>query len=256
MSPTVRAGELEVAYRDAGSGDPVVLIHGNWATASWWEPVLERVPSGIRAIAYDLRGRGATRGPDTGYDVPSLAADLFAFADALGLDRFAVVGHSLGSAVAMEAALEREARLRALAVVSPAWIDGMPAAYAAAPERQRQLKEDAAFRDAALRAICPAAPDDDRWARLVREGGEQRIEAALALIPALLSWRPGDRVGAIRIPRVVITGALDTFTGGPNAVRVAAALGCDLLTIPGVGHGPMLEAPDEFARLLWGFLGR
>ena len=247
---SVRANGLDVNYIEAGRGQPVILVHGNWATSSWWEPVLERLPEGVRAVAPDLRGRGLTTGGTDDHRILTYAADLGAFADALGIERFALVGHSLGSAVALEFALERPDRLTFLAVVSPAWIDGMPESYAV-PERQRQLKEDPAFLEMALRAIVPGAPNDDRWRRLVREGGAQSIEAALGLIPALREWRPGDRLGSIAVPRVVISGALDAFTGGPNAVRVAQALGCELVTMDGVGHGPMLEAPDRFADILW-----
>lgn len=247
--PHVKANDLDTFYLEQGSGVPVVLVHGNWATSSWWEPVLARLPQGRRALAPDLRGRGQTRGPDSDYSIASLAADLLGFADALGLDRFDLVGHSLGSCVAMELALGHEERLRSLVVVSPGWIDGMPASYAV-PEHQRRLKDDPAYLEMALHAIVPVA-QDDYWKRLVREGGEQRLDAALALIPALTDWRPGDAVGAIRVPRVVIAGALDLFTGGPNATRVAQALGCELITMPGVSHGPMIEAPDTFAEILW-----
>lgn len=253
--PTVRAGDLDVHYLEAGDGAPVVLLHGNWATSSWWEPVLERVPPGIRALAPDMRGRGRTGGPDSDYRIPSLATDLLAFADALRLDRFHLVGHSLGSAVAMELALRSPERLRSLAAISPAWIDGMPEQYAV-PERQRMLKEDIGFLAQALRAIVPGAPDDERWQQLIREGSAQRLEAAVASVPALLEWRPGDRLREIAVPRAVIAGALDAFTGGPNAERVAAALGCELVTMEGVGHGPMLEAPERFAEILWRWIDR
>ncbi|MDP9265148.1 MAG: alpha/beta hydrolase [Chloroflexota bacterium] len=252
--PFAHVGDSEVHYRDAGDGIPVVFVHGNWATSSWWEPTLALLPPGLRGIAYDVRGRGQTSAPDGDYAIPSLAADLFDFADDVGLERFHVVGHSLGSAIAMEAALARPARLLTLVVVSPAWIDGMPASYAV-PERQLQLKEDAGFLAAALRAICPAAPDDAFWRRLVQEGQAQRLEAALAVIPALRSWAPGDRVAEIRVPRAVISGALDAFTGGPNAERVATALGAELITLSGIGHGPMVEAPDAFMRALLASLG-
>lgn len=247
--PRVTAGDLDTFYLDKGSGAPVVLIHGNWASSTWWEPVLARLPAGRRALAPDLRGRGRTRGPDSDYGIPSLARDVIAFADALGVERFDLVGHSLGSCVAMEIGLTRPERLRSLVVVSPGWIDGMPGAYAV-PERQKQLKDDPAFLAMALRAIVPGQ-DDELWRRLLHDAGEQRLEAALALLPALTDWKPGDAVGRIGVPRVVISGAQDVFTGGPNAVRVAQALGCELITMEKVAHGPMIEAPDEFARILW-----
>lgn len=248
--PAVRAGDLDVSYREAGRGAALVLLHGNWATSSWWEPTLARLPTGRRGIAPDMRGRGGTRGPDNEFSIPSLAEDLHAFADAIGLERFDVVGHSLGSCVAMQFALAHGERLRSLTVVSPGWIDGMPGAYAV-PDRQKQLKDDPSFFGLALRAIIPGAPDDEFWQRLLREGRAQTLAAALALLPALTDWAPGDALGRISVPRTVISGELDLFTGGPNATRVASALGCELVTMPKVGHGPMIEAPDEFARILW-----
>jgi pimeloyl-ACP methyl ester carboxylesterase len=248
--PVVRAGDLDVSYRETGRGTPLVLVHGNWATNSWWEPTLARLPAGRRGIAPDMRGRGGTRGPDNEYSIPSLAEDLRAFADAIGLERFDLVGHSLGSCVAMQFALAHGERLRSLTVVSPGWIDGMPGAYAI-PERQRQLRDDPAFFGLALRAIIPGAPDDEFWQRLLRDGREQTLAAALALLPALTEWAPGDAVGRISVPRTVISGELDLFTGGPNATRVANALGCELVTMPKVGHGPMIEAPDAFAATLF-----
>ena len=249
--PVVRAGDLDVTYREAGGGSPLVLVHGNWATNSWWEPTLARLPTGRRGVAPDMRGRGGTRGPDNEYSISSLAEDLRTFADALALERFDLVGHSLGSCVAMQFALAHGERLRSLTVVSPGWIDGMPGAYAI-PERQKQLKDDPDFFALAMRAIVPVTPNEELWTRLLREGREQRLAAALALLPALTEWAPGDGIGRITVsPRVVISGELDLFTGGPNAIRVANALGCELVTMPKVGHGPMIEAPDKFAEILF-----
>jgi pimeloyl-ACP methyl ester carboxylesterase len=229
-------------------------VHGNWASSTWWEPVLERLPAGRHAYAPDLRGRGRTQGPPSDLSIPSLASDVLAFADALALDRFDLVGHSLGSCVAMELALRHPERLRSLVVVSPGWIDGMPGAYAV-PERQKQLKDDPAFLATALRAIVPGR-DDERWRRILDDAAKQTLEAAYAVLPALAQWKPGDVLGRVTVPRVVISGTNDLFTGGPNATRVAQALGCELVTMPGVAHGPMIEAPDEFAKILFDFLAR
>ncbi len=126
---------------------------------------------------------------------------------------------------------------------------GLPASGKTTLAKQLE-RQHRARRLSPERAIVPGAPEDETWERLVREGHAQRIAAALALIPALLSWVPGDALGRVAVPRAVISGGLDTFTGGANAERVAAALRCELVVMPRVGHGPMLEAPERFTELL------
>lgn len=247
--PFADADNLRVHYIERGAGEPVVLIHGNWATSSWWEPVLERLSSGYRGIAYDLRGRGKTEGPDNDYTMPEMAADLRAFLDALGLDRVHLAGHSLGSAVAMQFLLENPQRVKSFTAVAPAWVDGMPEAYNV-PAGQQAIKADRALFANALKALAPGVADDEYWQRLVAEGHEQRLEAALRNLPALVAWKPGDQLRAADVPSLVVDGDRDPLTGGANAKRAAEALGARHVTLQGIGHSPNIEAPDEFVRLL------
>jgi pimeloyl-ACP methyl ester carboxylesterase len=251
----IQAGDLVVSWIERGEGEPVVLIHGNWSTSSWWEPTLERTPAGLRTIAYDLRGRGETRGPDSDYRIPSLAADLRAFADALELDRFHVVGHSLGSAVALEFALQWPERLRSLTAVAPAWIDGMPRRFHS-PEQQRMLAESRDFLDKALGMLAPARQPGPFWDRLVDEGSRQRLEAALRNLDALIEWAPGDGLRRIQVPCAVFSGEKDILLGPELPRRVAEVLGARHETLGGVGHCMILENADLFTRALWGWLPR
>jgi pimeloyl-ACP methyl ester carboxylesterase len=255
--PTLRAGDLEVHFLEAGdrTGTPVVFVHGNWATSSWWEPLLARLPAGYRGLAYDVRGRGGTTGPDSSYAIDELGRDLTAFATAAGADRFHLVGHSLGGAIAMQAALDVPDRVRSLVAIAPAWVDGAPPIYNQ-PDRQLQLQNDAAFFASALKPLAPTVPDDDYWKRLVREGHAQRTAATLRNLDALEAWRPGDRLGAVHAPKLVIAGALDPLTGGPTAVRAAQALDARLVTLEGVGHSPNIEVPDRVMALLTEVWGR
>jgi pimeloyl-ACP methyl ester carboxylesterase len=240
--PFISSGALQVYYLEHGSGTPVVFVHGNWATSSWWEPLLAQLPEGWRGLAYDLRGRGRTLGPDSDYTIPSLAADLGTFAEALGLGPMHLVGHSLGSAVVMQFALEQPARVRSLAVIAPAWVDGMPA-EALRPEWQQMLKADPALFAQALKAIAPTVPEDAFWRRLVAEGHQQRLSAALGAIHALANWKPGDRLRSIPCPKLVIGGARDILIPPPVVARAAEALGVPSVLLADVGHAPNIEAP-------------
>jgi pimeloyl-ACP methyl ester carboxylesterase len=251
--PFVKAGGLNVHYIEQGEGEPVLLVHGNWVTNSTWLPVLDKLPAGLRGIAPDVRGRGKTEGPDSGYTVPELAQDLRAFADALALDRFHLVAHSLGSAIAMQFALESPERVITLTVLSPAWVDGMPEAYNA-PAAQQALKDNKGVYEQALKMMMPSLPEGDLWQRIVGEGHEQRIEATLENLPALLNWKPGDTLRRIGVPALVVSGELDPLTGGDNAHRAAEALGAEESVMPGVGHSPNVEAPDRFVELLVGHI--
>jgi pimeloyl-ACP methyl ester carboxylesterase len=253
--PQIQAGDLNAHYIERGEGTPVLFVHGNWSTSSWWELTLEKLPAGLRGIAYDMRGRGQTEGPDNNYTMPELAADLRALSDALGLDKFHLVGHSLGSAVAMQFTLESPERVLTLTCVSPAWVDGMPEAYNV-PAGQLAIKADAALFAQVLKAQAPTLPDGELWQRLVAESHEQRTEAALRNLPALVEWKPGDNLRETGVPALVISGELDLFTGGANADRAAAALGATHIVMPSVGHSPIVEAPDEFVALLAEHLGQ
>jgi pimeloyl-ACP methyl ester carboxylesterase len=252
--PTVNAGDLRINYIEGGdpNGEPIVFVHGNWATCSWWEPVLALLPPGYRGIAYDLRGRGLTQAPDNDYTMAEHAADLQALADGLGLGSLHLVGHSLGSAVAMEYALEHPGSVHTLVAVAPAWVDGMPEAYNV-PAGQQMIKADKAMFAGALKALAPAAPDDAFWQRLVDEGHNQRLEAALKNLPALVDWHPGDELGRLAesgVRTLVVSGALDPLTGGANAERAAQALRARHVLMQGIGHSPIIEAPEEFVRIL------
>jgi len=247
--PFVTAGDLNVHYIEHGAGEPVLLLHGNWATCSWWEPTLNLLPSGYHGIAPDMRGRGKTEGPDHDYSLTALAQDTLMFADALGMDRFHLAGHSLGAGVALQLALDHGDRVRSLIAVAPPWVDGMPA-EANSPERQQMLKANFDLFAMALKALAPTAPDDAFWHRLVAEGHEQRIEAALGAISALATWAPGDTLRSIACPKLVIAGENDILVTQPVAARAAEALGAQLMVIPGVGHSPNIEAPAVFVNLL------
>lgn len=125
--PFVQTLQADIHYEWAGSGDTVlVLLHGNLASWRWWQPVLDRLPTGHRAYAPDLRGFGETRRHQGGYSIQALVEDLHGFTAKLGLSAFHLVGHSLGGVAALQFALSHQEDVRSLTLVAPAPAEGLP----------------------------------------------------------------------------------------------------------------------------------
>jgi pimeloyl-ACP methyl ester carboxylesterase len=91
---------VRLHYLSAGSGDPVILLHGYAETSHMWRPLIEKLASRHRVIAPDLRGFGESSMPERGYDKKTMAQDVHALASSVGIGRAAVVGHDIGLMVA------------------------------------------------------------------------------------------------------------------------------------------------------------
>ena len=91
---------VRLHYRIAGSGPPVVLLHGYTQTGHMWHPIVPSLSAQRTVIIPDLRGAGQSAKPESGYDKKTLAVDVHALTAALGFDRVAVVGHDIGLMVA------------------------------------------------------------------------------------------------------------------------------------------------------------
>lgn len=123
-------GGVRIHYEAYGAGDPVVLVHGLGASGAAWRRLAPYLAeAGYRVLALDLKGCGLSARPPGDYSRGALAALVFGFMDNLGVRRArAVVGHSMGGAIALEMAVSRPERLDLVAVVdgqgviSPPWL--------------------------------------------------------------------------------------------------------------------------------------
>jgi pimeloyl-ACP methyl ester carboxylesterase len=118
----VRTANHEIAYLTAGSGEPVVCIHGLGGTkASFMPTVSALAPEGFRVISIDLPGFGDSHTPRSGrYDAPWFSGAVVEVLDELGIERAHLVGNSMGGRVAIEAALLHPDRVNKLVLLSPA----------------------------------------------------------------------------------------------------------------------------------------
>jgi pimeloyl-ACP methyl ester carboxylesterase len=130
---TADAGRLRVHYAEAGSGPPLMLLHG-WPQHFWcWRRVVPLLAADFRLICPDLRGFGWTDAPGRGYDNETFAADTVALLDALDIERAGVVGHDWGGFTGFVISLRHPDRVDGLLALSTPvpWVRLTPSVAAA-----------------------------------------------------------------------------------------------------------------------------
>jgi pimeloyl-ACP methyl ester carboxylesterase len=263
----VRTARIEVHLAEAGSGEPLVLLHGwpqHWYA---WRHVIPALAANYRVICPDLRGLGWSEAPASGYWKEDLASDLVALLNAIDLGPVRVMGHDWGTFVAYLTALrepERITRLVALNDIHP-WIRIHPrdalngwrlwyqALLALPLLGSRTLQQRPEFVRGLFRhwSAIDAWSDEELMAFVepLRQPSRARASAryyrtfVLAELPALLAGR--YRRQRLRTPTLQIFGAADGVIrpyqlGGyeDHADRM------ELQLVPGIGHFIADEAPE------------
>ena len=117
---TVMAGGLPVSILEAGSGDPVLLLHGLGATKVSFLPTMLALAKDHRVIAPDLLGHGDTAKPLVRYDAPTYARFVMSLMDALNIERADLIGNSMGGRISLELAMTTPDRVRSVSLLCPA----------------------------------------------------------------------------------------------------------------------------------------
>ena len=121
-TPERVSGEVELAIWRAGSGDePLICIHGITAQHRAFNSLAQHLGEDYELVGVDLRGRGDSEKPESGYGLEAHASDVARVLDHLGLESAVLVGHSMGGFVGLQAALSYPGRVRALVLLDGGW---------------------------------------------------------------------------------------------------------------------------------------
>jgi 3-oxoadipate enol-lactonase len=260
-----------IAYDDSGGfGIPLVLLHGFPLDRTIWDEQLAAL-AGTRVIRIDLRGCGESEPSDGPALMEALAGDVAGVLDALHLERATVVGHSIGGYVALAFFRMYEERVAGFGLVAShtAADASRQAAKPDAPASQRELaaaRDGVADRlerdgtmDAAVESYLPRyfapqvyreKPELVERARALMQ--RQNPRGCAQLVRGMKERVAGDDLLAdIRVPSLILAGADDVYIT-PETLRATASAIADarFVVLGGVGHAPMLEAPDATADAL------
>ena len=268
-SQFIQIDGLRVHYRDQGSGPPLVLIHGTFASLHTWDGWVEELEGDYRLLRLDLPGHGLTGPrPDDDYTRQADVELIADWLDALGVERASLAGNSLGGAIAWRFALTYPDRVDKLILIDSG---GLSAGESRDSPLIFQLLEIPLLRRAAavftprvffertLRQVY--AQDDrindeliDRYYLLLRRRGN-RI-ALLERLQAPASQPPGN-LSEVDHPTLIIWGDQDQWIPLEVAYRFDDRLpNAELIIIENAGHVPMEERPQETAEIAAEFLER
>jgi pimeloyl-ACP methyl ester carboxylesterase len=246
-------------YRRSGAGEPVVLIHGVGADLEMWEPVAARLAPDHDVLRYDMQGHAGSAKPAGPYRLDDYVDQLRRLADSLELRRFTLAGFSMGALVAQAFALAAPARVERLVLLNTVF-DRTPQERAAVEARVREVLNGghAAGIAAALeRWFTPAfragRPEVIEAVRRRMETNDLPAYAAAYGLFAVADRPLAARVGDIRMPTTVVTGAEDRRSTPAMAAALTARLPQGrCLIIAGQRHMTPLEVPELVADVIAG----
>lgn len=247
----VTVNGMEIAYVRKGTGTHLILIHGYPLDHSIWEQVIPLLDESFDVIAPDLRGFGESRSTDQEYGMDAYAGDLAGLMDALDIQQAVLAGHSMGGYVALAFARIYPARIRGLALVSSQGPADPPdrkaGRYKTAEEVSRSgvggVAEGMALKLSADPVLQAFSKD------LINKQSSLGVIGALNAMAGRADSM--DLLKSFQLPLVLVHGEADALISIERASEIeSAVLQARLFKLPGVGHLPMLEAPEKTVEAL------
>jgi pimeloyl-ACP methyl ester carboxylesterase len=246
---TVKGEAGNIYFDDGGTGGvPVVFVHSFGGSTQHWAPQLEHLRRNRRAVALDIRGHGQSAAPASNdYNPGSIANDIAAVVDSLRLERFVIVGHSMGGSAAIAYAGKYPDKIAGLVVTGT---PGKTPAEQAKPiiASLESDKYNKVMDDYMNQLLANAKPETDK---LEREGMNKiPKEASLSIIKATFKYDPLPALNSYTGPKLIISRSGEEQ---PNSLHKAFPK-IPYKTIEGTSHWMQLDKPNEFNKMLDEFL--
>ncbi|OGO30432.1 MAG: hypothetical protein A2Z29_05200 [Chloroflexi bacterium RBG_16_56_11] len=253
---TITIDGLDINYYRAGHGEPLVVIHGGGGDArTWWKNIRELADK-YTVYAPDLPGYGGSEPLDGRYYIPELSDFIGKFTASLGLEKFYLIGHSLGGGIALNYALESPQKIKKLVLVSSLCLGREIAFWVRLFSLPALVKSVGMMFVGILkglnwlaRHLNPAAYIMPLSPASVAVGGNITTFRQQTLVL-------DDRLPEINMPTLLVWGSRDPIVPVKQAYRAAAAIpDCRVKVFEKRGHNVHRDELQAFSRLITGFLG-
>ncbi len=256
--PHLRIDDFDLHYHEAGTGTPLVLLHGLGGSWEDWEYQIPHFAAHYQVLAPDLRGFGDSGSGQRRISIARFAADIGALLDAKGIARCLLAGHSMGGAVALQFALTHPGRVERLVIANsvPSFKPQSARHYIEFLYRLAVMGLLGPARLAEIGALrmFPGAEHEAQRLKLVSRGARNSRSVYLGSLAALGRWSVIERLHDLTMPVLVAASQHDYF-GHDETVRFAHALPRGRLHLfKGAHHGLPMEQPAAFNAVLQRFL--
>ena len=243
--------------RQAGAGNPLVLVHGYLGGPRMWDAQFDAFGAEFRCIAPSLAGFGDSHDLEAPDTIEGHAAQVLETLSGLGVDRFALLGHSMGGMIVQQMAAMAPERIERLVLYGTGPVGLLPDRFESIETSRQRLRtnglEGTAARIAATWfADGEAAPG---YVLCVEEGRKATLQAALASLDAWESWDGTAALSRFPMPVLIVWGDGDRSYGWSQPEALWRGIpGARLAVVPGCAHNVHMEKSEIFNAIVADFL--
>jgi pimeloyl-ACP methyl ester carboxylesterase len=259
---SVPVGDISIAYKVLGQGDPIVLIMGYGSTMDMWDPLfLDNLSAKFRVIIFDNRGMGKTTAAPGNFSIAQFANDTAGLMAALGIEKAHIMGWSMGSFVAQELAIRNPEKVDRI-ILYASDCGGKETVMPSQQVLKDLANTSGSQEERGTRLFNLLFPKDwlskqpafYKWFPLPKETSlPENIERQAQ---AIATWSGSfDRLSSIRSPTLLVTGTEDVIAPPENSFILAQRINVSwLVQFEGAGHGLMYQYPDKLAKIVEDFI--
>ena len=265
--PTLTANDIQIYYEIHGSGQPLVLISGLGYGLWQWHRMVPGLSEHFQVIVYDNRGAGQTDKPAGPYSASMMAADLAGLLDGLGVEKTAVLGHSMGGFIAQQLVLDRPDLVSHLILASTNF--GGPNHIPVSPEALAIMMDTTSdpltrLKNGVTIAAAPGFPENQTdifqsiiayrlTAPVPTEAYQAQMGVGLGLATAEAAYE--GKLRQVSVPTLILFSEHDIVVPVGNAELLAGELSnSQIVVLPDAGHIFPLEMPEAANKAIIAFL--